>query len=373
VGVECDDEGASIARLVQHQQSDWELLAQTASRSGLYLVLIGQTLRITTLRPADPAVKLRAGESLWQTRVEANAGRVVRGVTAIGWHPQRGEVLTERASGPAHRPGGSLDPDPGDDGARTLVDQSPSQLAAVAQAAVDLSAARAVHVEGVTHGDPALRPGTAIALSGLDDAVDGAYTVCGVVHTVTAAGYQTEFTTEPPAPITPPTGASITLGRVLSVSDPDSSGRVRVSLPAYGDLDVGWLSVLCPGAGPGKGIVALPDPGDLVVIALPHENPAEGIVLGALYGPVSPPDHGVEGDAVKRWTLHSGGGQVIVIDDTAKSLKLSNADGSTLELAPDTVTLRARTDLVIEAPGHHLSIRAAKVDFEHAPLPAVLP
>jgi phage baseplate assembly protein gpV len=189
---------------------------------------------------------------------------------------------------------------------------------------------------------------------------------------VSAEGYRTWFSTEPPAVAATPTGASVTLGRVVSVEDPRAVGRVQVSLPAYGEVDLGWLSVLCPGAGPGKGIVALPDVGDLVVVALPHENPAEGIVLGAIYGPASPTDSGVEGAAVKRWTLHSSAGQSIVIDDEHKLLRLSNADGSRLELAPDLVTLCAHTDMVIEAPGHHLTIRSAAVDFEHALLPEVV-
>lgn len=356
IEVECEDAGPHVPRLVQHGQSDWDVLAGMASRIGRYLVLEGRTLRIGDLRQDKPVRELHVGDSLWQARFEANTDRLIGGVTAIGWHPQRGEVVTERV---------------GEGDTRTLVDQPPDQLAAAAQAALDLSVARSSYLEGVARGDTSLRPGRTIAVSGLDDTVNGLYTLCGAVHTVNADGYQTRFSTEPPASIAPPTGTSITLGRVTGVSDPDSSGRVRVSLPAYGDLDIGWLSVLCPGAGPGKGIVALPDPGDLVIVALPHENPAEGIVLGALYGPVTPPDHGVEGDAVKRWTLHSSAGQVIVIDDTNRSLKLSNADGSVLELAPELVTLRARTDMLIEAPGHHLNIRAAAVDFEQAVIPVV--
>jgi len=121
--------------------------------------------------------------------------------------------------------------------------------------------------------------------------------------------------------------------------------------------------VLCPGAGPGKGVVAMPDPGDLVVVALPHGDPAEGLVLGSVFGPHNAPERG------KHWILHSGAGQIIVLDDDRKAIKLSNADGSCLDLAPDAVTLTARTDMVIEAPGHHLNIRAANIDFDRALLP----
>ncbi|WP_162907736.1 phage baseplate assembly protein V [Allorhizocola rhizosphaerae] len=342
--VECAPTGR-IPRLVQHRQTDWDLLTQTAARCGRYIVLTGPSPRVIDLRPQGQPLQL--GQDLWQLRVEANTDGRFGSVTAIGWDSQRGEFLTENAHSDL-------------DGERTLVDQSPALLAEAATAAVSRGR---IHLEGVANGNPALRPGRAVGVS----TVDGVYTVTSAVHTIDADGYRTCFSTEPPTPTSHATGASITLGRVTSVQGGD--GLVRVSLPAYGDIDAGWLGVLCPGAGPGKGIVALPDPGDLVLIALPHENPAEGIVLGALYGPADPPDHGVVGDRVKRWTMHSSSGQTIVIDDDRKTLKLSNADGSALELAPDLVSLTAKTDMVIEAPGHHLSIRAAKVDFEHAVLP----
>jgi phage protein D/phage baseplate assembly protein gpV len=360
ISIDCADAGPRFTRLVQHNQSDWDLLRQTASRAGRYLSLDGSTLRITSLRPSDPIGKLEAGTTLWQARAESNMDRLVPAVTALGWHPQRGELMTGKA-GTAGA------------GSWTLVAQPHENLDATAQAMIELSTARGIHIEGVTHGDASLKPGQSVTICGLNEAIDGDYPLCQVVHTVNAEGYRARISTEPPPLDAVPAGAAITLGKVTSVADPDGLGRVEITLPAYGGVGIGWLSVLCPGAGPGKGIVALPDPGDLVVVALPHENPADGIVLGSLFGTQSPPDTGVSGNAVTRWTLKSSAGQNIIIDDSEKSLKLSNADGSELELAPGQVTLRARTDMLIEAPGHNIAIRAASIDFEHAMLPVVLP
>ena len=58
-----------------------------------------------------------------------------------------------------------------------------------------------------------------------------------------------------------------------------------------------------------------------------------------------------------------------MVDDKAHSVRVENQAGSYLELTPDTVRLHANSTLVIDAPGHALTIRAASVDFEHAPLP----
>ncbi|GHJ42763.1 hypothetical protein Cs7R123_01050 [Catellatospora sp. TT07R-123] len=370
--VRCPDPGPALERVVQHRATDWDLLSRTAARLGRYLYLDGRTLVVDTLRPRGSAVELKFGDTLWQCRVAGHADRALSAVTAYGWHPGRGEFTTERASGAGYRPG-SATPPPGLTGGadRTLIDQPVGHQAEAAQAAVDRGAARVLAVSGTCQGDPAVRPGRAVGVSGVDDAVDGVYPVCTAVHTVDADGYRVAFGTEPPEGLPQSTAAAIALGRVTEVDDPDGRGRVRVVLPGHGDLDLGWLSVLCPGAGPNKGLVVLPDPGDLVVLALPREDPADAIVLGAVFGPQTPPDTGVKGGSVKRWTLHSAGGQEVVVDDSDKSITLTNADGSRLELSPSTVRLLARTDLVIEAPGHKLSIRAASVDFERALIPGL--
>jgi phage protein D/phage baseplate assembly protein gpV len=349
VTIDAERSGGQIERLVQHRQSDWELLTQAAGRAGLYIVLSGQTLRLRGLKPHGEPVKLTLGENLWRAGAERNLEHRVEAVTAIGWHPRKGEFVTEKTGGGKR--------------SRTLVDQPMALLADAPAAAVEEGTARAIRIEGVAEGDTKLVAGGAVALSGLDRDVDGLYTIGEAVHEVNVDGYQVRICTDPPRTDGPQAAASITLGRVTDVSDPDGAGRVEVTLPAYGDVSVGWLPVLCPGAGPGKGVVAMPDPDDLVVVALPHGDPAEGLVLGSVFGSQTAPEKG------RHWILHSGAGQVIVLDDDRKAIKLSNADGSCLDLAPDAVTLTARTDMVIEAPGHHLNIRAANIDFDRALVP----
>jgi phage baseplate assembly protein gpV len=349
LSVDAERTGGRIERLVQHRQSDWELLTQTAGRAGLYLVLNGLTLKLQGLKPHGEPIKLILGDNLWRVSAQTNRERAIDEVTAIGWHPRRGEFVTEKAGSGKQ--------------SRTLVDQPMALLSDAPRAAVEAGAARATKIEAVVEGDVRLIPGRAISLSGLDSTVDGVYGLCEAVHEITVDGYQVKISSEPPETEPPQAAASLTLGRVTSVSDPDGAGRIEVSLPAYGDVNVGWLSVLCPGAGPGRGVVAMPDPGDLIVVALPHGDPAEGLVLGSVFGTHNAPEKG------KHWILHSGAGQIIVLDDDRKAIKLSNADGSCLDLAPDAVTLTARTDMVIEAPGHHLSIRAANIDFDRVMVP----
>jgi phage baseplate assembly protein gpV len=365
--VEADGDPGRLGRVVQHRQTDLELLVEVAARAGLLVTLDGGTLRLVTLAGYGEPVSLHYRRSLFRATVEANVDRVAQSVTAYGWQHQRAELIEAAADSPRNAPDVPLTIPPGQ--SLSLVDQAAedtADLAGLAQHALDTATARSVVLRGVAAGDARLRAGTRLRVSGLADEVDGGYVICTAVHTIDGDGYQTTFSTEPPPAPPRQAGATVSLGRVTAVDDPDGLGRVRVSLPAFGDLDVGWLGVLCPGAGSGRGLLALPDVDDTVAVALPHGAPEEGLVLGALFGTIAPPDPGVAGGAVVRWSLRTKDGQSIVVDDDKHSLKVEDRAGSFVELAPGTVKVHADADLVLEAPGGGITIRARSVDFEQA-------
>ncbi|MEU7840990.1 contractile injection system protein, VgrG/Pvc8 family [Micromonospora sp. NPDC049114] len=374
--VTADSDGPRLERLLQHRHSDLELLREVTGRAGLHLAADGDDVRLITLAGYGEPVALALGAGVHTLRLSTNADQASGASAALGWHPQRAEPISQQADeARCGRPAGDR-PDPADvgaDGVRTAVDQpgrSDDELAALAQARLDLRAAALATAEGLAEGDPALRPGRRIDLTGVPDPLAGAYVLTEVVHTVDGDGHLTRFSTVPPAPAPTAAGpAVVTLGTVTDVTDPDGLGRVRLTLPAYGDLDAGWLGVLCPGAGRGKGLVALPDPDDTVLVVLPGGEPASGIVLGSLFGAVEPYDAGVDDGRSRRWSLRTAGGQSIVVDDVQRSLRLATEGGSWLELTPDLATLHAASDLVISAPGRAMVIRARSVDFLHADAP----
>jgi phage baseplate assembly protein gpV/phage protein D len=362
------DDGPRLPRVVQHRQRDFDLLVEVAARTGRLVTLDGTILRLSTLEGYGDPIKLHYGQSLYEATVEANLDGVADTVTAYGWDSRRAEVLQAQATQPRTGRRGELRAE-GRDGV-TLVDQPATGLddvTALAQSALDAGTGRAVTLRGVADGDARLRPGVPVDVTGIGpSAGDGRYVLCSTVHTLDGDGYRTAFSTEAPALPVAERGTSLTLGRVTAVDDPDGLGRIRVSLPAHGDLDAGWLAVLCPGAGRGKGLVALPDVDDTVAVALPHGEPAAGVVLGSLFGTLTPPDTGVEGNAVTRWSMHTADGQSIVVDDTEHSVRVANRGGSFVELTPDLLRLHASSDLVVEAPGKGITIRAGTVDFQQA-------
>ncbi len=368
-----DEPGPVQDRVVQHRQNDLDLLTGLAHRSGRYLALDGTDLRLITLAGFGDGVPLVLGKTLLEARVEANLDRLCDRVTAFGWHPQQAASFEESVGGPRIGRLTGFEPrlaDVGVDGERFLVDQpgrSPDELTEAAQSMIDRAAGGALIISGMAEGDTRLRAGALIQVDGLSAQLCGDYVLCEAVHTIDATGYLTSFSSQPP-PLPPDdAGSTLTLGVVTAVDDPDETGRVRISLPGHGNLDAGWFGVVCPAAGADKGIVALPGVDDTVLVALPHGEPAAGVVLGGLYGTVRPPDSGVIDGAVRRWSLRTPEGLSIILDDAAQQLRVADRTGSFVDLSPELVRVHAEAaDLVIEAPGRTLTLRAKAVEFQQA-------
>ncbi|GAA4250216.1 phage baseplate assembly protein V [Dactylosporangium darangshiense] len=375
VTVRAEERGPRFERVVQHRRRDLELLTETLERVGLYVALDGDELRVLTLEGHGAPLALRYGRNLHRVEVSASLERAAAVCAAMAWRPRTADVLTASAEHPRAGRDIALRPRPATDGGAatlTLVDEaaaSDDELLAVAQGALDASAARTVVLDAVAAGDAALRPGRRVRADGLAEALDGTYVLTEVVTTIDADGYLAELSTRPPARRLPNAATSLSLGEVTDVADPDGCGRVRVALGAHGGLDLGWLAVLVPGAGDGRGLVVLPDVGDPVLVALPHDATGDAVVLGGLYGTTPAPDRGgVSGGGVRRWSMRTAGGQSVVVDDERRSLRLQNAAGSYVELTPDLLRLHAETDLLLDAPGRGVTVRAASVDFDHSPI-----
>jgi phage baseplate assembly protein gpV/phage protein D len=382
-----DDPGPVWPRIMQWQQSDLELLSEVAARCGLYLTIRGDELHFVSLEGSGAPVDLELGDTLLEATCDATTEPACRSVNVHAWDAW---TTTEyEAVADAARVGRSIEldiaPDSvGSPGRRTLVDEMAStdaHAAVLAQAELDRRVAGEVTVQGVAVGNPQLRPGQPVNLRGLAGPFAGRYVVTATVHTVDRVnGFRTQFETTPPTTLARARACVTTLGVILDVDDPRKIGRVRVSLPGYCDLETDWLEVLAPGAGRGKGLVAVPDTGDRVLLILPRGDPAQAVVLGGLFAADGPPDTGVRDRRVLRYTFVTRAGQRLYLEEEHKTVRMENGTGSFLEIAPGATKLgnsdgsfieltrerlhvHANADLEITAPGKTVIFRSAKVDF----------
>jgi phage protein D/phage baseplate assembly protein gpV len=373
ITVDAETPGPLWPRVIQHGQSDLELLVDLAERSGLYLDLRENVLHLLSLAGTGAALPLALGAGLLEARLELNGDTACRTVEVQGWDPWQAEGHRGTAGVPRSGRQVAAHVAPGEvngSGAGLLANQAvpdDDHATGLAQAELDTRAGREIAFWGVAEGDPELRPGARVRLTGVDDDLAGQYVLTAVTHTADSRrGFLSELSTVPPPRHLAAPGALCTAGNVSQVDDPRNLGRVKVALTAYDDVETEWLQVMCPAAGLDKGLIALPEVGDRVLVLGPSQDPGQGVVLGGLYGPDGAPDSGVIGGHVRRYTLRLPGGQLLVLDDAARSLRLANSAGSYVELTPDMVRVHAEADLDLAAPGKRITIRGAAIDFEKA-------
>ncbi len=369
LSVEATDDGAEYQWLIQGRETDWQFLVRLAERSGLYLSAREGALHLLTLEGMGAPIALGLGNTLFEATIEINTDAAVIGVQAQGWFPTEGESFRGSATSPRANRAANVSATPAA-ADRTIVDaiaQNDIHAGQLAQADLDQRAATEVTLWGVADGDPRLRPGTRIDVSGVAQEVSGRYVLSEATHSIDSRmGYVTEISTRPPVPVARPVGTIVTPGVISAIDDPFQQGRVRVKLLTFADVETDWVGVVVPGAGPNKGVIALPAAGDLVLMLLAHEDPAHGVVLGGFYGQISPPDVGIVDGARRRFTFVTPQGQRISMDDSNGTLHLENNSGSFIDLAPGGVRFHAAADLQIDAPGKQIAISAAAIDFNRA-------
>ncbi len=358
---------------IQGEESTSDLLLSAASQAGRYVCVQDGRLRLMTLAGDGEASRtLTAGENLLQARIENSAEPMRASTLARGWETGKSQ-LVESTAGTASqdeiefRGGDALAAFSGL-GKRQLVGRisaTKDEVLALAQADMDRAGALAATFEGLAEGDSGLRPGRVVSLRGLGEGLDSDYVLTEAEHRFDmVSGYVTRIsTTPPPLPPQRATPGCATLAKVTSTADPDKLARVRAKLTAYGEVETGWMPVMAIGAGKNKGICVLPEPGDDVLVLLPDGDPARGIVLGGLYGALTPPGQR-PGTGARTFTIRTPAGQVLTLDGVTKTARIETGQGDVFEMGPKGARLSVKRDLKIEAPGKTITFGAAQIKFE---------
>ncbi|HEX8738171.1 MAG TPA: phage baseplate assembly protein V [Pyrinomonadaceae bacterium] len=376
LAVEAAENSALRERIIQFEQTDFELMAELAERNGLYFALREDTLHVFTLEgTGDSAIALKLGTDLLEARVEINADKICRSVSTTGWNALRVENFlgsAETARNGRSIGAGIADANFGSEFKRIITDENITdelEAVALAQAELDWRGAQEVVFHGVADGNPQLQPGTPVEVEGIAANLAGSYVLASVNHTIdTVKGFVSEISTALSKPSLRQKQALATFGIVTGLDDPENFGRVRVKLPNYNDVETDWMQVVGMGAGIGKGLIALPDIEDTVLVFFPRGELTQGIILGGLFGMMQREDWdwGIEENNIKRFRIQSAGNQKIIFDDVKKILRMENSDGSFVQMSPEKVEFHSQRDLEIAAPGRGILIKAKTIDFERA-------
>ena len=137
----------------------------------------------------------------------------------------------------------------------------------------------------------------------------------------------------------PPTG--LALGRVKDTADPQSRGRVKVTLVAT-DMDI-WAACVVPSAGTASGInygvSLLPKNDEIVLVAF--LSPDQAFVIGSVWsGRGSLPDEAAP--VAQRYTIKTGAQTTMVFDDSNPSFSVTTRDNNSITLtdADDSCTVQ---------------------------------
>jgi phage baseplate assembly protein gpV len=362
------DRGPVTPRRVQSRQTDLELLEEACDAAGIGFFLETDQLHLFGAA-GDPRVEIerRIGQSVLACTLTHDASAPpCANVEARGFEPDGRQVVL----------GAFYSDDLADevtaefDGVWRLCGErlaETEQATARATAIHERHAARRSAVTATVDGDRALRPGARLRISdaGSDPRL---FTLTEVVHRFDAeVGYVCEVSSHlalPAAHHAPlPTW---TFGDVIAIDDPDGRGRVRVKLGAFDDLETDWLAVTLPGGGPNKGLCALSDVGDRVLIVFQGGDLAHGVVLGGVFAGERPPEPHAAQAAVRSFTLRTARGQMVQLDEDGDRVRIEDRGGSHVELGPERVILHSNVDLEIRAPGKSMVLSADRIDFERS-------
>jgi uncharacterized protein involved in type VI secretion and phage assembly len=404
--------------VIQHNETDFDFVQRLGRRIGFEFIVDAANV---TFGPPDAngeKVELNYPEDLRSFRPRITAVQQVekvnvrgfdfkakRGVLATAGSPQqvtsagitRKQVSSRFAGAVLEIGGQSFD--------------KRGEAKVMAQAMLDQLANAYLGAEGSCAGNPKIKAGVLLEISGVGRNYSGTYRVAKATHVLRGgAGYVTSFSNSAGEHTLlgqsagngsgSPQAGSIMVGVVTNNNDPDKLGRVKVKLPAMSDTESFWAPVLLPAGGKERGISMLPMPDTQVVIAFENGDPSHPYVIGAMFnGKDTPGDEMAVTDgsfalksdknalirAKEDITLQSDKGKWIVkidngeITETVKTggytgtfdgaWKLNSKQAMTVEsnqsvtIKAPTITVEAQASLTVESKGT-LSLKGAQVSID---------
>ena len=400
----CEASGDPYEFVQQDNETDWDFIWRLADRAGLEFVVDGDVgeLRKPT---AEGAIELRWPETLRSFAPRATAVQQVQEVTLRAHNPktkQTIEAVVTRPEQIAQIGMKRADVTVFDDASihvATEPVESQGEAKALAQALLDKLANGYIAAEGVAPGNPRIRAGCTVNVTGVGAKFSGTYRVAHSTHVLRAGAYETRFANSPAHTVSgmlggsssaaPSFGAHLVLGVVTNNNDPEELGRVRVRYPALGDeYESAWARVATPSAGNKRGLLMLPVVDEEVLVGFEHNDTRRPYVLGSLFNGKDKPGPDLLQDKDGSFALHSdtkvfieskgdhkhhtGGVLEAKVDGNVKEdfgadwtnkagAATSLKAGTTFEINGQSVTVSANATLELKCGGSSITISSAGV------------
>lgn len=264
-----------------------------------------------------------------------------------------------------------------------------------------------VQARGETIINPSITPGCTVTIEHVTPAWNGDYVITSVEHMF---GPEQSFVTRfhagddegdslvgllgggRNAPSSQQITSGLTIGIVTNNKDNSPDGkkinRVKLKLPYLSDtIETDWARVVSPGGGSGRGLVAVPEIDDEVLVGFEHGDVRRPYVLGGLWNGIdaSPNNtddtkHYENSKVVTRSFTSRVGHQLLFVDDQSGDgnvvqlsvkgsspvvLKLSEKDGIELTHAGDLpITIKSSTASIVLAKGGDITLKGKNVKIE---------
>ncbi len=392
-----DDSQIAHSYIAQPGVSDWEFLLSRAREIGFELRTSDGSLEFK--KPPDAS----GGPDAGSLQREPTSGQIVYGANVVsfrsrvsmvdqassfearGWDVKGKQAVigTAQASNTSASVGLEQSAATGALGEKTYVrnDRLFAAEDAAKKAAEGLAASVGssfAEAEGVVIGDPNLKAGSAVSVSGVGSPFDGKYVLTSTRHVLDRYGYRTHFVVSggenrtliglvsQGAAGSPSGVGQLVHGAVPAVvtqvkDDPDNLARVKVKFPWLDDaFSSDWARVVSPGAGKDRGLALLPEIDDEVLVCFEQGDFRRPYVLGGLYNGVDlPKDSGTLVDTatnaigVRALTTRAGHSLKFTDTDSGKGVKLSTGgtqiESLELDAAGHTITISSSGNITVKS------------------------
>jgi phage baseplate assembly protein gpV len=378
-----DPTSTTYEHVAQANVSDWDFLKARARKNGYEMAIVDGKFNFrkpTAAQEAPPAGTLTTDNpkalvynaDLLEFHPRLTARAQVKSVKVRAWDPVKKEEIVGTADAAAVTV--KIADKPGDL-AKATAEMAPytetslpldgnngqDKLAAALAEEIGSSFFEA---DGIAIGDPRLKAGSAVSISGVAKKFAGGHVLSHVRHVFEPEyGYRTHFeiSGRQERSLLGLTSLGDTNGEisqtgqpiygvvpalVTSIKDDKSYLRVKVAFPwlapknGTGSYESTWARVVAPGAGPNTGVLWMPEVDDEVLVGFEHGDIHRPYILGGLYNGKDKPNLELEkkaGDAgdlvssgkTKRrgFVSRKGHRMVFVDDDSASQIAIKSSDG----------------------------------------------